>query len=36
MSGMARTNDVVAALPREYAELLGSTGRDPFRGAAGE
>jgi DNA polymerase (family X) len=28
---MARTNDVVAALLREYAELLGITGGDPFR-----
>ena len=28
---MARTNDVVAALLREYAELLAITGGDPFR-----
>ena len=28
---MARTNDVVAALLREYAELLGLTGGDQFR-----
>src|SRR6516164_8895442 len=28
---MARTNDVVAELLREYAELLAITGGDPFR-----
>jgi len=28
---MARTNDAVAALLREYAELLAITGGDPFR-----
>jgi DNA polymerase (family X) len=31
MDGMARTNDAVAALLREYAELLAITGGDPFR-----
>jgi histidinol phosphatase-like PHP family hydrolase len=31
MDGMASTNDEVAALLREYAELLGLTGGDPFR-----
>ena len=28
---MASTNEEVAALLREYAELLGLTGGDPFR-----
>jgi DNA polymerase (family 10) len=28
---MARTNDAVASLPREYAELLAITGGDQFR-----
>jgi DNA polymerase (family 10) len=31
MGGMARTNDVVAGLLREYSELLVITGDDPFR-----
>jgi histidinol phosphatase-like PHP family hydrolase len=31
MDGMASTNEEVAALLREYAELLGLTGGDPFR-----
>jgi histidinol phosphatase-like PHP family hydrolase len=31
MSPMASTNEEVAALLREYAELLGITGGDPFR-----
>ena len=31
MDGMASTNEAVAALLREYAELLGITGGDPFR-----
>ena len=31
MDGMASTNEEVAGLLREYAELLGLTGGDPFR-----
>ena len=31
MASMARTNETVAALLREYAELLAITGGDPFR-----